>query len=69
MTKREYPFRVFPPRLKTVSYTHLDVYKRQALLDQGVAPQAAMGLIGVVIVGPLLCLSRAMARRVAASSR
>ena len=24
-----------------------------ALLDQGVAPQAAMGLIGVVIVGPL----------------
>ena len=40
-----------------------------ALLDQGVAPQAAMGLIGVVIVGPLLCLSRAMARRVAASSR
>ncbi len=39
-----------------------------ALLDQGVAPQAAMGLIGVVIVGPLLCLSGVMGRRVAASS-
>lgn len=36
------------------------------LLDSGVAPQLAMGLIGVVIVGPLLCLAGAMARRVAA---
>ena len=36
------------------------------LLDGGVAPQAAMGLIGVVIVAPLLCLSGVMARRLAA---
>jgi hypothetical protein len=32
-----------------------------------VAPQVAMGLIGVVIVAPLLCLSGVMARRGAAS--
>lgn len=38
-----------------------------ALLDQGVAPQVAMGLIGVLIVAPLLCLSGVMARRGAAS--
>ncbi len=37
------------------------------LLDGGVAPQAAMGLIGVGIVGPLLCLSGVIARRLAAS--
>lgn len=37
-----------------------------ALLDHGVAPQAAMGLIGVLIVAPLLCLSGLMARRAGA---
>lgn len=36
------------------------------LLDSGMAPQAAMALIGAVIVGPLLCLSPGMARRLAA---
>ncbi|WP_175211193.1 multidrug effflux MFS transporter [Achromobacter anxifer] len=36
------------------------------LLDSGMAPQAAMALIGAVIVGPLLCLSAGMARRLAA---
>jgi Bcr/CflA subfamily drug resistance transporter len=35
------------------------------LLDSGVAPQAAMALIGAVIVAPLLCLSSGMARRLA----
>lgn len=33
------------------------------LLDSGMAPQAAMALIGLVIVAPLLCLSPGMARR------
>lgn len=36
------------------------------LLDSGMAPQAAMALIGAVVVGPLLCLSPGMARRLAA---
>ena len=36
------------------------------LLDSGMAPQAAMALIGAVIVVPLLCLSPGMARRLAA---
>ncbi|QKH38817.1 multidrug effflux MFS transporter [Achromobacter pestifer] len=36
------------------------------LLDSGMAPQAAMALIGAAIVGPLLCLSPGMARRLAA---
>ena len=36
------------------------------LLDSGMAPQAAMALIGAVIVGPLLCVSPGMARRLAA---
>ncbi|WP_251880117.1 multidrug effflux MFS transporter [Achromobacter sp. Marseille-Q4954] len=36
------------------------------LLDSGMAPQAAMALIGAVIVGPLLFLSPGMARRLAA---
>ncbi|WAI81445.1 MULTISPECIES: multidrug effflux MFS transporter [Achromobacter] len=33
------------------------------LLDSGMAPQAAMALIGLLIVAPLLCLSPGMARR------
>jgi len=36
------------------------------LLDSGMPPQTAMALIGVAIVGPLLCLSPGMARRIAA---
>ncbi|WP_088140566.1 multidrug effflux MFS transporter [Achromobacter xylosoxidans] len=36
------------------------------LLDSGMGPQAAMALIGAAIVGPLLCLSPGMARRLAA---
>ena len=35
------------------------------LLDSGMPPQTAMALIGVAIVGPLLCLSPGMARRIA----
>lgn len=38
------------------------------LLDSGMAPQAAMALIGAVIVAPLLLLSRALSRRLGAGS-
>lgn len=38
------------------------------LLDSGMAPQAAMALVGAVIVAPLLLLSPALRRRLAASS-
>ena len=38
-----------------------------ALLDSGMAPQAAMALIGAVIVAPLLLLSPALGRRLGAS--
>ncbi|MGE8614923.1 MAG: multidrug effflux MFS transporter [Achromobacter veterisilvae] len=34
-----------------------------ALLDGGMPPQAAMALVGAVIVAPLLCLSAGMSRR------
>jgi len=34
------------------------------LLDSGMAPQAAMALIGAVIVAPLLLLSPALGRRI-----
>lgn len=37
------------------------------LLDSGMAPQAAMALIGVLVVAPLMCLSPVIARRLAAS--
>ena len=36
------------------------------LLDSGMAPQAAMALIGLVIVAPLLCASPGIARRLRA---
>ncbi|MNR61166.1 multidrug efflux system protein MdtL [compost metagenome] len=35
------------------------------LLDSGMAPQAAMALVGAVIVAPLMCLSPAIGRRLA----
>lgn len=38
------------------------------LLDSGMAPQAAMALVGAVIVAPLLLLSPALGRRLAAGS-
>lgn len=38
------------------------------LLDSGMAPQAAMALIGAVIVAPLLLLAPALGRRLAAGS-